>query len=135
MVIQIILGGVLLVAISGTLFINFYPSIGGSQSAEKIEIFKKSGHYKDDVFVNQIPTSMDMGFGKFMTVLKDSTIYSSDYLYFSTSNTLSYNKKNPYTHPLKIIDGKNGSLRAREIIQFIYHANRNIISNNYYWSM
>ena len=67
----IILGGILLVAISGTLFINFYPSIGGSHSAEKIEIFKNSGHYEKNVFVNQIHTTMDMGFSKFMTVLKD----------------------------------------------------------------
>jgi hypothetical protein len=67
----IILGGILLLAISGILFVNFYPSIGGSQSVEKIEIFKNSGHYEDNVFVNQIHTSMDMGFSKFMTILKD----------------------------------------------------------------
>jgi len=66
-----ILGGILLLVIGGILFVNFYPSIGGSQSAEKIEIFKNSGHYENDVFVNQIHTSMDMGFGKFMTILKD----------------------------------------------------------------
>jgi len=71
MVSLMILGGILLLVISGILFVNFYPSIGGSQSAEKIEVFKNSGHYEKDVFVNQIPTSMDMGFGKFMTILKD----------------------------------------------------------------
>ena len=71
MISLIILGGILLLVISGLLFVNFYPSIGGSQSDEKIEIFKKSGHYEKDIFVNQIPTSMNMGVGKFMTILKD----------------------------------------------------------------
>jgi len=71
MISLIVLGGILLVAISGTLFVNFYPSIGGSQSVEKIEIFKNSGYYEDDVFVNQIPTSMDMSFSKVMSILKD----------------------------------------------------------------
>jgi L-ascorbate metabolism protein UlaG (beta-lactamase superfamily) len=71
MISLIILGGILLLVISGILFVNFYPSIGGSQSAEKVEIFKKSGHYEKGNFINQIPTSMDMGFGKFMTILKD----------------------------------------------------------------
>ena len=71
MISLIILGGILLLAISGILFLNFYPSIGESQSAEKIETFKKSGHYEDDVFVNQIHTSMDMSFRKIMSILKD----------------------------------------------------------------
>ena len=44
MISLIILGGILLLVVGGILFVNFYPSIGGSQSAEKIEFFKKSGH-------------------------------------------------------------------------------------------
>jgi L-ascorbate metabolism protein UlaG (beta-lactamase superfamily) len=71
MISLIILGGILLLAISGLLFVNFYPSIGGSQSDEKIEIFKKSGHYDNGKFINQIYTSLDMNLGKFMTVMKD----------------------------------------------------------------
>ncbi len=71
MISLIILGGLFLLLISGILFLNFYPSIGGSQSVEKIEVFKKSGHYEKDVFVNQIHTSMDMGFGKFISIMKD----------------------------------------------------------------
>lgn len=67
----IILGGILLIAISGTLFVNFYPSIGGSQSVEKIEIFKKLGHYKEGKFVNLIETSMDISFSKVISILKD----------------------------------------------------------------
>jgi L-ascorbate metabolism protein UlaG (beta-lactamase superfamily) len=67
----IIAGGILLLAISGILFVNFYPSIGGSHSDEKIEIFKKSGHYQEGKFVNLIYTSMDIGFGKFMSIMKD----------------------------------------------------------------
>lgn len=71
MISLIILGGILLLVISGTLFLNFYPSVGGTQSEEKIRIFKKSGYYEDGKFINQIYTSMDMGIGKFMSILKD----------------------------------------------------------------
>ena len=67
----IIGGGILLLGISGILFVNFYPSIGGSQSDEKIETFKKSGHYQDGKFINLIHTSMDMNLGKFMSIIKD----------------------------------------------------------------
>jgi L-ascorbate metabolism protein UlaG (beta-lactamase superfamily) len=71
MISLIILGGILLLGISGVIFLNFYPSIGGSQSEAKKEVFKNSGHYEEGKFVNLIETSMDMGVGKFMTVLKD----------------------------------------------------------------
>jgi L-ascorbate metabolism protein UlaG (beta-lactamase superfamily) len=67
----IIGGGILLLGISGILFVNFHPSIGGSHSAESIETFKRSGHYQDGKFINLIHTSMDMSFGKFMSILKD----------------------------------------------------------------
>jgi L-ascorbate metabolism protein UlaG (beta-lactamase superfamily) len=67
----IILGVILIFVICGVLFLNFYPSIGGSQSNEKIEVFTQSGHYEKGNFINQISTSMNMGFGKFMTILKD----------------------------------------------------------------
>jgi len=67
----IILSVMLILAIGGVLFLNFYPSIGGSQSNERIEVFNKSGYYKKGNFINQIPTSLDMGFGKIMSILKD----------------------------------------------------------------
>jgi len=67
----IIAGGILLLGISGILFINFYPSIGGSHSEEKIEIFKQSGHYQEGKFINPIYTSLDMSMGKFMSIMKD----------------------------------------------------------------
>ncbi len=67
----IIAGSILMLGISGILFVNFYPSIGGSHSAEKIETFKKSGHYQDGKFTNLIPTSLDMSLGKFTSIMKD----------------------------------------------------------------
>lgn len=67
----IIAGGILLLGISGILFVNFYPSIGGSHSDVKIETFKQSGHYQDGKFINLIYTSMDMSFGKLMSIMKD----------------------------------------------------------------
>lgn len=66
-----ILGAVLILGLSGILFLNFYPAVGGSPSKSKIELFENSENHQDGRFVNQIPTSMDMGFFKFMSVLKD----------------------------------------------------------------
>ena len=71
MISLIILGALLLLLISGLLFLNFYPSIGGSQSEGKMEMFKKSGHYEKNIFINQIPTSMDMNLSKIISILKD----------------------------------------------------------------
>ena len=71
MISLLILGGLLVLLISGILFLNFYPSIGGSQSTEKVEMFKKSDHYNKGVFVNQIHTSMDMSFSKIMSIISD----------------------------------------------------------------
>jgi L-ascorbate metabolism protein UlaG (beta-lactamase superfamily) len=66
-----IAGIVLLLVIVITLFINFYPSFGGSHSAEKIKSFEQSRHYEKGNFINQIPTSLNMNFGKLVTVLRD----------------------------------------------------------------
>jgi len=66
-----IAGIVLLMVIITTLFLNFYPSFGGSHSDEKKITFEQSGHYEKGNFINQIPTSLNMSFGKLLTVLRD----------------------------------------------------------------
>ncbi|KAA3614128.1 MAG: MBL fold metallo-hydrolase [Calditrichaeota bacterium] len=71
MVSLFIIGIVVFLILSVTLFLNFYPTLGGSQSAERKELFEQSGHYKDGIFVNQIKTTMDMNFSKGMSILKD----------------------------------------------------------------
>jgi len=57
--------------ISISLFLNFYPTIGGTPLESDIVKFQKSGHYRDGIFVNQIKTEMDMNFGKVMSILND----------------------------------------------------------------
>jgi L-ascorbate metabolism protein UlaG (beta-lactamase superfamily) len=64
-------GIILLLVIISTLFLNFYPSFGGSHSKEKIKQFEQSGHYIKGNFKNQIPTSLNMSFSKLVTVLRD----------------------------------------------------------------
>lgn len=70
----IVIGVILLLVISGYIFIQVSPQFGGKHTPAQIEVFKKSGHYQDGVFANEIPTSMDMGFTKFMSILKDYII-------------------------------------------------------------
>jgi len=57
--------------VTAFLFIRFSPQFGGKPSAAHIEAFQKSGRYSNGIFVNEIPTSMEMGFGKFISILKD----------------------------------------------------------------
>jgi len=67
----IIAGFFLSLILATTLFLNLYPSFGGSHSEEKIKTFEQSGNYKNKNFVNLIPTSLNMNFGKFVSVLRD----------------------------------------------------------------
>ncbi len=65
--------GVLIVILSIGIALFFYlnPEFGATQSESKIHTFEQSGHYNEGTFVNQIPTSLDMGVVKFSSVLKD----------------------------------------------------------------
>ncbi len=67
----IIVAIVVLLLVSVTLFLNFYPTVGGSHSDEKKMVFQQSGHYQDGIFVNQITTTMDMNFTKIKSILGD----------------------------------------------------------------
>lgn len=67
----IIAGIVVLLFVIGFIFMQVSPQFGGKPSPGQIKIFQNSGHYENGVFQNETPTSMDMGFSKFMSVLKD----------------------------------------------------------------
>lgn len=67
----IIVGVIVLVFAIGFLFVQLSPQFGGKHSDAKIAQYEKSGHYENGVFINEIPTSMEMGFPKMMSVLKD----------------------------------------------------------------
>ncbi|MCB0488574.1 MAG: MBL fold metallo-hydrolase [Cyclobacteriaceae bacterium] len=71
MTLALIITLIVVVFVTAFLFIKFSPQFGGKPTAQQVEVFKQSGHYSDGVFQNEIPTSMEMGFGKFMSILKD----------------------------------------------------------------
>ena len=68
---MVIAGSVLLLVLIGFLFIQFSPQFGANASKAQKEIYASSGHYRDGIFQNEVQTSMDMPFSKFMSVLKD----------------------------------------------------------------
>lgn len=69
---SLIVAGFAVLLIAGTsLFLNFYPAFGGTHSDVKKMTFKNSGHYENGIFLNQIPTKMDMTLSKLGSILKD----------------------------------------------------------------
>jgi L-ascorbate metabolism protein UlaG (beta-lactamase superfamily) len=62
---------ILLLGIAGALFINFSPQFGGEATPEQLQAYRKTGRFKDGVFTNIIPTSMDMDGGKMFGVMMD----------------------------------------------------------------
>lgn len=64
-----IAAAIALIAVVGILFVNISPEFGGKASPEKIEKFKKTGHYQDGAFVNLIETSMNMNFSNMVSLM------------------------------------------------------------------
>jgi L-ascorbate metabolism protein UlaG (beta-lactamase superfamily) len=62
---------VLAITIIAVCFINLSPQFGGSHSEEQRQQYAKSGHYQEGKFINQIPTTLDLGFVKTMDVIYD----------------------------------------------------------------
>jgi L-ascorbate metabolism protein UlaG (beta-lactamase superfamily) len=62
---------ILLLGIAGALFINFSPQFGGEATPEQLQAYRKTGRFKDGVFTNIIPTSMDMDGSKMFGVMMD----------------------------------------------------------------
>ncbi len=57
------------VLIIGTLFLNLSPEFGGTVSKEQKKEYGKEANHKNGIFVNQIPTSMDMDFKSIIWLL------------------------------------------------------------------
>jgi len=66
-----IVGLIGLIILIGFLFIQFSPQFGGKPSKEQVALYQQSPQYKDGLFVNETPTTMDMNFSTFMSVMKD----------------------------------------------------------------
>lgn len=67
---SLIIGGlILLIAIIIILFVNLSPEFGGSPTQKQKDFYAKSKNYNDGIFVNQIPTSMDMGAKKMINTI------------------------------------------------------------------
>lgn len=65
-----LVGIVLVLVVGGFLFLSFSPQFGGKATDDQKEVYKKTGHFDDDKFQNQVETNMDMGFMKGMKVIK-----------------------------------------------------------------
>ena len=57
----VVLALLAVVTIAGLLFMNLSPQFGGSPSSDKILSYSRSNQYQEGIFVNTIPTAMDMG--------------------------------------------------------------------------
>lgn len=62
---------VVFIILLATIFINTSPEFGGKHSEERKDLYAQADNYKDDKFANTTETKMEMGFGKFMSILKD----------------------------------------------------------------
>lgn len=71
MIALIIAGIVLLVVVATAGVLYLHPAIGGTPSEVAKTIFASSENYEAGKFKNAIPTSMEMGFTKFMSILRD----------------------------------------------------------------
>jgi len=71
MITLITLALIILGVLTITLLLNYYPAFGAAQSESKIALFKKTDHYKAGHFINLIPTSLNMNFSKFSSIMKD----------------------------------------------------------------
>ena len=59
-------------------YINFSPQFGAAPSGNHLEIISKSINYNKKTFVNQIPTSMDLGFKDGLKVLHEFIFQGKD---------------------------------------------------------
>ncbi|SHK43590.1 L-ascorbate metabolism protein UlaG, beta-lactamase superfamily [Reichenbachiella agariperforans] len=71
MLLTIIGSSIALLAIGGFLFVQFSPEFGGKAGKTDLEKYAQLDHYENGSFVNLIPTSMDMGFKSFVSILRD----------------------------------------------------------------
>jgi L-ascorbate metabolism protein UlaG (beta-lactamase superfamily) len=70
MVFSIIASIILLIALTGILFIKLSPQFGGETTATQQSEFLKSENYRDGKFVNKGDVNLDMSFGTVIKILK-----------------------------------------------------------------
>lgn len=66
-----VLGLILVLAFIGFVFVQTSPEFGGSPTEEQLSQYSESENYEDGIFINQIPTSMDMSFSSLTSTLKE----------------------------------------------------------------
>lgn len=101
-------GIVLLLIMIPTAFIKLSPQFGGTPSASQQKKFLTSGHYNDGKFENLIPTSLDMGFSKTVSMARD--------FFFSDAT----DRKPNGILPMDKIDSTNVSDRATDIARLTW---------------
>lgn len=61
---------ILLIVIIAFLFVNISPVFGGKHSDSDIERYEATGYYSEGIFINLIPTSLDMGYADMLKTMK-----------------------------------------------------------------
>lgn len=64
-------GLIAILVVVGSLFVNLSAEFGGDPGEPEIAAYEKSGHFEDGVFVNEIPTSMEMDWPTIKSLLRD----------------------------------------------------------------
>ncbi|AIF52948.1 MBL fold metallo-hydrolase [Pelosinus sp. UFO1] len=63
--------GLVGISLMGFFLLSFYPNLGGKISEDKIRSFNQSPNFKENKFVNQIPTSINTDANSLYTTLRD----------------------------------------------------------------
>lgn len=73
-----IAGLMILSIILGFFMAGIFPQYGGTPTQQQISDYEKLDNYKDDIFINQIPTSMNMKFGDYFSTSMEFFMGSED---------------------------------------------------------
>ncbi len=91
----VVLALLVLIITSGALFMNMSPQFGGSTPDDKRHSYSGSAQYKDGIFVNAVPTSLDMGFRATAKIAYKFLFNRSEML--EPSHSLPFEKIDPST--------------------------------------
>ena len=62
---------IVLLIVTGTIFMNVSPQFGGIATEVQRQQFTQSAHFKDGIFENTVPTTLDIGFANTVRILYD----------------------------------------------------------------
>lgn len=68
---KLLLAFIVLILVTGTLFINLSPEFGGDPTETDVAAFEKFDYYEDGSFQNLVSTSMDMSFSSIIELIGD----------------------------------------------------------------